>query len=435
MFGYYTTLAVRGLRSQAALTLLIIVAVGVGIGASMTTLTIYRGMAADPIPEKSLQLFTPQIDNFGPDGAAGPAGADGLQDRLSYTDAMALLRAHAAFRQVVMYATQQVLTPSDPNLRPFDTSVRATSGNFFAMFDVPLLYGTGWTSQDDADHAQVVVISRDLNDRVFGGTRSVGKSLTLDGHEYRVVGVMDRWQPMPRFYDLDGAFNRPEDVFLPFSVGVERRMGIANINCRKAAAGFDDILSGECVWAHVWVELPTTAAVAEYRRFLASYAAEQQRSGRFHWAARTRLRNVQEWLAYHHVVSNEVSLLVTVSFSFLFVCLLNAAGLLLAKLIGRASEISVRRALGASRRAIFAQCLLEAGLVGLGGGLLGLLLTDLGINGLRSLVSDEGRALLHLDAVDVGIAVALGILATLVAGIYPTWRAARLQPARQLKTL
>ena len=128
-------------------------------------------------------------------------------------------------------------------------------------------------------------------------------------------------------------------------------------------------------------------------------------------------------------------MLVAVSFSFLFVCLLNAAGLLLAKLIGRAPEISVRRALGASRRAIFAQCLLEAGLVGLLGGLVGLLLTSMGINGLRSLVSDEGRALLHLDAVDVGIAVALGVLATLVAGIYPTWRTARLQPARQLKTL
>jgi putative ABC transport system permease protein len=435
MFGYYTTLAVRGLRSQAALTLLIIVAVGVGIGASMTTLTIYRGMAADPIPAKSLQLFTPQIDNFGPGGGEGPAGGDGLQDRLSYTDILALLRAHAAFRQAAMYATRRVLMPTDPKFRPFDTSVRATSGDFFAMFDVPFLYGTGWTSRDDSDRAPVAVISRDLNDHLFGGARSIGKSLTLDGHEYRIVGVMNRWQPMPRFYDLDGAFGMPEDVFLPFSVAIGRRMDISNINCRKAVGGFDDILSSECVWAQFWVELPTSAAVAEYRRFLANYAAEQKRSGRFQWTARTRLRNVREWLDYHHVVSNEVSLLVAVSFSFLFVCLLNAAGLILAKLVGRTPEISVRRALGASRRAIFTQCLFEAGLVGVAGGLLGLLLTNLGINGLRSLVSEEGRALLHLDAADVAIAVALGVLATLVAGIYPTWRTARLQPARQLKTL
>lgn len=435
MFGYYTALAVRGLRSQAALTLLIIVAVGVGIGASMTTLTIYRAMAADPIPGKSLQLFVPQIDNFGPGVAEGPAGEDRLQDRLTYTDTLALLRAHAAYRQAAMYATQRVLMPSDPKLRPFDTRVRATSGDFFAMFDVPFLYGSGWTPQDDADRAQLVVISRDLNDRLFAGEKSIGKSVTLDGHEYRVVGVIDRWQPMPRFYDLDGAFSMPEDVFLPFSVAIERRMDFGNINCRRAVGGFDDILSGDCVWAHFWVELPTAAAVAEYRRFLANYAAEQQRSGRFQWKARTRLRNVREWLDYHHVVSNEVTLLVAVSFSFLFVCLLNAAGLMLAKLVGRVSEISVRRALGASRQAIFTQCLLESGLVGVVGGLLGLLLTDMGINGLRSLVSAEGRALLHLDAADVGIALLLGVVATIVAGVYPTWRTARLQPASQLKTL
>ena len=88
-----------------------------------------------------------------------------------------------------------------------------------------------------------------------------------------------------------------------------------------------------------------------------------------------------------------------------------------------------------SNNALAIRPLLEAGLVGVAGGLLGLLLTNLGINGLRSLVSQEGRALLHLDAADVWIAVALGALATIVAGIYPTWRTARLQPARQLKTL
>jgi len=435
MFGYYTTLAIRGLRSQVALTLLIIAAVGVGIGASMTTLTVYRGMAADPIPHKSARLFRPQIDNFGPAGGMGPAGEDGLQDRLTYTDAIALLQAHAAFRQAAMYATGLVITSADPGHRPFDTYGRATSADFFAMFAVPFLYGTAWTTRDDSDHARVIVITRDLNDRFFGGANSVGKAMTMNGEDYRIVGVLDRWQPLPRFYDLDASFGRPEDVFLPFTVAVEHKMQFGNVNCKKAGAGWDDMVRGECVWVHFWVELPTDAAAAAYRRFLDSYADEQRRSGRFQWQARTRLRNVREWLDYHHVVSTEARILVTVSFSFLFICLLNAAGLMLAKLVGRAPDISVRRALGASRRAIFAQCLLEAGLVGLAGGLLGLILTGLGLSGLHALVSDDVRVLLHLDALDVGIALVLAMLATIVAGVYPTWRTARLQPASQLKTL
>jgi len=435
MLGYYTTLAIRSLRSQTVLTLLMITAVGVGIGASMTTLTVYRGMAADPIPEKSSQLFVPQIDSFGPRPPLGSAGPDGLQDRLTYNDATALQRSHAAYRQAAMYKTHQVVIPADTRLRPFDVGVRATSGDFFAMFAVPFLYGTGWTSHDDEDHAHVVVISRDLNDRLFAGANSVGRDVTMEGHEYRIVGVMDRWQPLPRFYDLDEEFALPEDLFLPFSVAIEHKMAFGNINCNKPAGGWDDLLTDHCAWMHLWVELPTAAAVAQYRRFLSNYAADQQRSGRFGWLARTQLRDVRQWLSYKKAVSTEAQILVAVSFSFLFVCLLNAAGLMLAKLIGRASELSVRRALGASRRDIFAQCLLEAALVGLAGGLLGLMLTDLGLNGLRSLVSKEGRLLLHLDASDVGIAVALALLATIVAGVYPTWRAARLQPARQLKAL
>jgi len=64
-------------------------------------------------------------------------------------------------------------------------------------------------------------------------------------------------------------------------------------------------------------------------------------------------------------------------------------GLMLAKIMGRAGDIGVRRALGASRRAIFIQCLVETGVVGLAGGLFGLVLTALGLLAARSLLTKE----------------------------------------------
>jgi putative ABC transport system permease protein len=436
MVGYYTSLAARGLRSQFVLTILMIAAIAVGIGTSMMTLTVYRGVSADPIPGKSSQLFTPQIDSFGPVAEIGPTGDDGLQDRLSYKDVKALLAAHAGVRQAALYATRQPLVPSDVKELPFSVGVRATSADFFPMFEVPFLYGRAWTAGDDDDHAPVVVLSRDLNDRLFSGANSLGKVVTLDGAEYRVVGVLDHWQPLPRFYDLDAnVFGNPEDLFLPFNVAIDHKMEFGNISCHESANGWNELIGGECVWAHFWVELPSAAAVVRYRQFLTNYAAEQKRSGRFKWQARTRLRDVREWLTYHKVVSTETRILVVVSFSFLFVCLLNSAGLMLAKVVARTSDTGVRRALGASRRAIFAQCLIETALVGIAGGLLGLLLTDLGLGLLRSLVSEESRSVLHLDAVDVGLALILAVVATVVAGVYPTWRAARIQPALQLKSL
>jgi putative ABC transport system permease protein len=64
---------------------------------------------------------------------------------------------------------------------------------------------------------------------------------------------------------------------------------------------------------------------------------------------------------------------------------------------------------------------------------LGLLLTGLGLFGLRTLLSQDIANLTHLDLVDVGIVIALAVSATLLAGLYPTWRATTIQPAWQLK--
>ena len=122
-----------------------------------------------------------------------------------------------------------------------------------------------------------------------------------------------------------------------------------------------------------------------------------------------------------------------VAFGFLLVCLLNAMGLMLAKIMGRAPDIGVRRALGANRRTIFAQCLIEAGVVGFAGGLLGIALTGLGLFGLRTLLSEETTRLTNFSFSNVAIAVVISIISTMLAGLYPTWRAAHVQPAWQLK--
>ena len=66
MSAYYFQLAVRSLRANVALTVLIIAAVAVGIGATMTVFTVLLAMSGDPIPAKSSQLFAPQIDVWGP---------------------------------------------------------------------------------------------------------------------------------------------------------------------------------------------------------------------------------------------------------------------------------------------------------------------------------------------------------------------------------
>jgi putative ABC transport system permease protein len=58
--------------------------------------------------------------------------------------------------------------------------VRRTSADFFPMFDVPFIAGTGWTAADDDNAARVVVIGKQLAEKVFGSTNVVGKSLRVE---------------------------------------------------------------------------------------------------------------------------------------------------------------------------------------------------------------------------------------------------------------
>jgi putative ABC transport system permease protein len=435
MVGYYFRLALRSLRRNTVLTGLMVAAIGVGIGASMTTLTVFRAMSGDPIPRKSGQLYTPQIDSWGPDNPDKQT-SDALPAQLSYPDAMAWMRARTARRQTALYAAVLPLRPSNPRLKPFNAVVRAAYADFFAMFDVPFEYGGPWAKLDDENRAAVVVIARDMNDRLFGGGNSVGKSINLGNESYRVVGVLDNWRPEPQFYDLSFSHSGVRDeMFLPFTRAIDRQIWpTGNFGCPgDNPLSWEARIQSECIWLEFWAELPTAADARNYRQFLHNYAAEQQRVGRFHWPARTQLRDVTEWLKYRNVVPGEVRILVLVSFAFLFVCLMNAMGLMLAKVAGRAGEISVRRALGASRQAIFTQSLIETGVIGLAGAVLGLAFTLLGLLATRSVLSKNMVGLTYLDWTDTCLAVVLAVAATVTAGLYPTWRAAQVQPAWQLK--
>jgi putative ABC transport system permease protein len=147
-----------------------------------------------------------------------------------------------------------------------------------------------------------------------------------------------------------------------------------------------------------------------------------------------RLRDVVQWLDHEHVVPPESRISLVVALGFFLICLVNTIGLLLAKFMRRAGEIGVRRALGATRREIYAQYLIEAATVGLVGGVLGLLLTALGVSGVGMLFPPQIAQLAELDVSLVGLTLVVAIVATVLAAFYPAWRAAHVQPAWQLKS-
>ena len=107
-----------------------------------------------------------------------------------------------------------VEAPPKSGVAPFLVEGRTTTGDFFAMFDVPFMYGGGWDQAADDASQMVVVLSKKANDKAFGGADSVGQTVRLDGHDFKVVGVLDEWAPTPKLYDPNnGAFDEIEELF------------------------------------------------------------------------------------------------------------------------------------------------------------------------------------------------------------------------------
>ena len=92
----------------------------------------------------------------------------------------------------------------------------------------------------------------------------------------------------------------------------------------------------------------------------------------------------------------------------------------------------MRRALGASRAAIFAQFMVEAGMIGLAGGVLGLVFAELGLLAIRHQPA-QYASLAHLDLPMFIVTFIVALIASLAAGVLPAWRACVVAPAPQLK--
>jgi putative ABC transport system permease protein len=438
MFGYYVWLAARSLRRNPLLTVLMVAAIALGIGASMTSFTVLRAMSGNPVAHKDDRVYRVQLDNWAPARGWNNDDPEDIPSLNTYQDSVALYRAGQARRQAAMFPNVLPVEPENPEVKPYMATLLFTHGDFFPMFDVPFAYGSGWDQAQDEASARVVVLGHETNEKLFGGENSVGRRVRMGGEDFTVVGVMGRWNARPKFYEpSSGSFNDIEEMFVPFGNGVERELQSSNNNScwSDPGNGYQAWLVSECVWMAFWVELDGAADAQRYKAFVDGYMQEQKKLGRFPRPLKNKVLPVSQWLEEQQVVSRDARTQVWLAFAFLLVCLINTIGLLLAKFLARSSEIGLRRAVGASKRSIFGQYLTESAIVGVAGALIGLLLTWLGLVGLRALYvdSDVGR-LAQLEPSMVLVEVAVAVIASLLAGVYPTWKACQVAPATQLKS-
>jgi len=436
MFLYNIRIGLKSLRRNPVLTALLIGAIALGICVSTSFIALRRIFEKDPLPGKSQNLFYVRLDNWDPTRAYNADDPKSLPNMITYRDMRALMKSDIPTRQSGMYVARMFAHP-DPKIgRPFSVNIRMAFSDFFPMFDIPFRYGSGWDKAADAKPEQVIVIDEAMNQKMFGGGNSVGRTIRLDERNYKIVGVIGNWKPAFRYYDItSGGGGAPEGVFMPFNFTPVLQMNTAaNSDGWKGQAEptYESFLDSEQTWIEYWAELPTTAKQQAFRDYATNYIRDQKKLGRFPRPLHIEVKSMPDLFTEFQVVPPTIKSMSVVSLLFLIVCSLNLVGLLLGKFLARIPEVSVRRALGASRFQVFWQHVVECELVGIVGGALGLLLS-IGVLQLIAKSIPQNQVRIGLDGEMVFVSIFLSLVAGLLAGIYPSWRVCSVAPAMQLK--
>ena len=435
MFLYQIRMALKSLRRNPVLSALLIGAIALGICVATTFIALRHMLSKDPLPEKSAVLFNVRLDNWDPTRAWNAEDPKSVPTQITYRDMRGLMESKIPTRQTGTFRTRNFIFP-DPKIgRPYAENVRLVFSDFFPMFNVPFQYGGPWDKNADAKPEQVVVIDQDTNKKLFGGANSVGRTIRIETRDYKVVGVLGPWKPRLRMYDMTQGPAAVEAIYMPFNfTPILELRPFGNSDGWKGfdGDGYAAFLNSETVFIQHWAELPTPQQQQSYREWVDNYVRDQKKLGRFQRPLNNKITSMFDLMNELQAVPPTVKSLSVVSVLFLVVCSLNLVGLLLGKFLARIPEVSVRRALGASRLQVFWQHVVECEVVGIVGGLIGMVLS-IGLLKLISKFMGAGTGVVALDAEMVLVSILLSVVAGLTAGVYPAWRVCSVAPAMQLK--
>ena len=437
MLAYHLRIAAKSILRGPMLSALLVVGIALGIAVSTAFVAAYHTVAQNPIPHKSSQLFYVTLDSWNPERPWDDDNPKDPPNQLTYRDAVALMASPVPARHTAMYKTELTVFPAKREERPFRARTRVTFRDFFSLFEAPFAYGGEWGKDADAAPQAVVVLDHGTNQKLFGGANSVGKQVRIEGRDFTVSGVLAPWYPKPKYYDPhNDSFEQPEELYIPFRWTTPMQLVTSGNTSGWGGWGpaFEDKLESEAIWLQFWAQLDDAKQKEAYESWLAGYVGEQKKLGRFERPLNNRLYDVQQWLDWQRVVPRSSNTMLVISLLFLLVSAVNLIGILLGKFLARSPEVGVRRALGASRRHVFMQHLLECELVALVGGALGVLLALPLLHGIDRLTRfGDAPPLLALELPVLGAGILLALAAGLVAGIYPAWRICRIPPAVHLK--
>lgn len=388
-------------KMRAVLTMLGII---IGVAAVIALLSVGNGVSATvegQIQAIGSNLMTIMTDQDNSDGyqTLSMGDVEMIADPF-YAPAVKQVAAQVQGTQQVLYGGQDTRV-----------TVAGVTANYFAVRNLTLELGDGLTEDDLVTKTRVAVLGAGVAEDLFPeGEFPIGKTVKIQGVQYEVIGVLESKGGM-------GMMSEDDQVFIPLTTAQSRLYPLRTRSGERAV---------NVIYAQAQSEALMDEATAQIKETLReSHGIAYQADDDFTVLSLTDILD-----AFDVIMGMMTLFLGAIAGISLVVGGIGIMNIMLVSVTERTREIGIRKAVGALKRDILAQFLIESLVMSLIGGVLGIVI-GIATSNLIGNLSEE-----LIPVVDVGtVLMASGFAAVigLVFGIYPAWRASSLRPIEALR--
>jgi len=402
MFWESVAIAFEGLRANKMRSLLTMLGIIIGVGAVIAMVSI--GMGVRDKVQKSIASLGSNLLIIMP-GSTAPSGvrvAAGGTTTLTYDDAQAIAREVGGVSFVAPQVQRQYQAVFGGN--NWITSMQGITPDFMTVRNFELSDGSFITLQQLEARERVAVLGKTVVDNLFGGISPVGQTIRINKSTFRVIGVLTTKGQSAGGQDQD------DMILVPLKTAQERMMGINYVQLISVQADSAEAIDQ--------VLIDITSLLKTRHRIQAGEADDFS------------VRNLTALMATATETTDTITLLLgnTAAISLL-VGGIGIMNIMLVSVTERTREIGVRKALGATFANILLQFLIEAIVIGVTGGLIGILL---GLGASYLISSIFGWATV-ISGGTIALAFGFSVLIGVIFGLYPARKAARLDPIDALR--
>ncbi|HSG08589.1 MAG TPA: ABC transporter permease, partial [Longimicrobiales bacterium] len=444
-YGADLRYVVRVLRRSPGFVAVAVLSLAVGIGANAAMFGVVRGLLMEPLPVEAPHELAVlgwrrnadlDINQFSSTNYPDPEGGERYRSNFSYPVYSGLRAAAPEGVRLFAFTFLRSLSVGMGDAPPLLAGGALVDGHYFSVLGAEMALGRPLTEADDQPEAPLVtVLSHALWMRVSGGDPSIiGRTVRINGVVAEVVGVTDK-----NFRGLSqGGFFPPTDVTV--SLAAQARV-VPRINPRD---GGSLRASHRHFWLRVMARLSEDVSRQQahdaLRAALVAQPSPMNEAAGPH-AELGLLAGARGAQPVRGDPARKLLMLLGVVGSVLLIACVNLATLLLARGVALQREMAVRRALGGGRMRLARQMLLESFVLAGAGTVAGLMLAFMTRGALAFMVTNSmgsssfGNVVVEgtLDPAVIGVAAALGVLATLLFGLLPALRVSDVDPMAWLK--